>query len=102
MGRQGKMHSSPFHVETNQYKYAVENEVPSIKKKIAYDCPNYIVSSGFCRLWNSGGDGLCKEFKCKYYRKSLQCQQICNDCAYSFKGKCEHPKKPKEFRACSH
>lgn len=48
-------------------------------------------------MWNSGGDGLCKEFKCKYYRKSLQCQRVCNDCAYSYKGNCKHLKKPKGF-----
>lgn len=27
MARQGKMHSSPFHIESQQYMYAVEHEV---------------------------------------------------------------------------
>ena len=32
MSRQGKMHGSPFHVETKQYKYAIEKGTPVVEK----------------------------------------------------------------------
>ena len=90
MPKQGKLHSSPFHVETIQYKYAIEHEndgyvIPTSK----VEC-NHKTGKQICRLWNSGFK-MCTAHKCHYNQLSMRrTGESCCTCAYYWK-KCVHP-----------
>ena len=93
MARQGKMNSSPFHIETRAYKYAVEheNEGYQILEK-QNDCTFYSAKTEHCTLWNSGYQ-LCNKHRCRFRISGLRRLGNCASCAYCYKG-CQHPKKP--------
>ena len=91
MGRQGKMHGSPFHVESPQYRYAIEHEYTIQSTPVK--CDNLSERSGHCNLWNIEYTS-CTSHRCKYYRVDLQRTNTCLDCAYSYEKKCFHPKHP--------
>lgn len=94
MGRQGKMHSSPFHVESARYKYAVEHELENYAiQSIPVKCVHRSRESGHCNLWNIKYSS-CTPHRCKYYNSALQRTSICSDCAYFYDKKCFHPKRP--------
>ena len=94
-GRQGKLHSAPFHTESHQYKYAIENENKGYEVKHELPaCKYFNIATKKCSLWNSGQD-LCASYKCGYYREELQKDRTCNECAYCWNKKCVH-------KRCSH
>ncbi len=108
MSRQGKMHGSPFHVETKQYKYAIENENEDYQpKRIEVDCEFYSHGGYKCLKWNSGSQN-CKYFKCRYYLKKHPRKEnsptryiSCMSCKYNSGKKCIHPKKPSSIKLAS-
>lgn len=88
MARQGKLSGSPFQIENQFRKYAIEHE--------SYDChfgndkPNckyFQLSSNGCSLYNSGLK-QCAPHKCKYHRHELRRKNTCNQCAFFFGNKC--------------
>ena len=88
MARQGKMHSSPFHIESQQYMYAVEHEVePQHNTKVIPDCEYVDSTKNMCRKWNSGTQ-KCESYKCMFMNKELRRQATCKVCAYHYKGLC--------------
>lgn len=99
MARQGKMHSSPFHIETASYKYAIEHESDDcVSRSSAIDC-KHIVSNHNCNLWNSGFT-KCMSFKCRHYQKIMQrVDARCSLCAFYFEKNCHHPHKPLKDKA---
>lgn len=92
MARQGKMHSSPFHVESPRYKYAIEHEVTPIKEQ-PIKCPYLNAPANVCLLWNSGLK-RCFPYKCKYNKKDGK-PSCCTSCAYCIEDTCFHAKKQK-------
>ena len=93
MSRQGKLHSSPFHVESAQYKYAVEHESDY---NITYDsikCDELHARTQYCLLWNSGFI-RCSYYKCKYFNVKNQTCSNCSECAFFYMKRCFHPKCP--------
>lgn len=94
MSRQGKMHSSPFHVESSQYKYAIEheNEGYSVCSE-RVECDSLNGKTKYCKLWNIGCIS-CISWKCAYYNASLRRNASCNECAFYYSKKCFHPKRP--------
>lgn len=94
MARQGKMHSSPFHVESPMYKYAIEHENDNCQPtQEAIKC-DHLYSAHNCRLWNSGLS-KCYAFKCRYHQKNLRrSKATCAMCAHYYDKKCLHEKKP--------
>ena len=94
MARQGKMHSSPFHVESSMYKYAIEHENDDCQPVQEVVKCDYRYAAHNCRLWNSGCS-KCYAFKCLYHQKNLRrSKATCAMCAYYFDRKCLHEKKP--------
>lgn len=94
MARQGKMHSSPFHVETPMYKYAIEHENDNFQPAHEAIKCDQLYSGHNCRLWNSGLS-KCAAFKCLYHQKGLQrANANCSLCAHYYDKKCLHEKKP--------
>lgn len=94
MGNKGKMSHSPFHIESAQYKYAVENENNDITlkpKKI--DCEYHSHTGHRCTKWNSGTQD-CKAFKCLYHRKQKRENITCADCGFYMGNKCFYPSCP--------
>lgn len=96
MARQGKLHSSPFHVESPRYILAVEKENADyqLKQEIP-DCSHYDLSRKLCRLWNSGNK-LCAPYKCRYNNETAQRSASCEDCAFYYEQYCYHVKGPKK------
>ena len=94
MAHKGKMTSSPFHVESPMYKYAIEHENDNYKMSPdAVKC-NQLYSAHNCRLWNSGLS-KCAAFKCLYHQKNLRrSKATCAMCAHYYDKKCLHEKKP--------
>ena len=94
MAHKGKMTSSPFHVETPMYKYAIEHENGNYKvQENAVTCDQLYLGHN-CRLWNSG-HSKCYAFKCLYHQKNLRRSKAnCGMCAYYYDKKCLHEKKP--------
>ena len=88
------MHSSPFHVESPMYKYAIEHENDHYQPtQDAVKC-NQLYSGHNCRLWNSG-HSKCYSFKCLYHQKNLRrSKATCAMCAHYYDKKCLHGKKP--------
>lgn len=96
MARQGKMHSSPFHIESQQYMYAVEHEVePQHNTKVIPDCEYVDSTKNMCRKWNSGTQ-KCESYKCMFMNKELRRQATCKVCAYHYKGLCYRPDNAKQ------
>lgn len=94
MARQGKMHSSPFHVESPMYKYAVEHENDAYQLQEEVTKCDHLYCAQNCRLWNSG-HAKCYAFKCLYHQKNLRrSKATCAMCAHYFDKKCLHEKKP--------
>lgn len=94
MARQGKMHSSPFHVESSMYKYAIEHENDDCQPVQEIVKCDYRYASHNCRLWNSG-HSKCYAYKCLYHQKNLRRNKAtCAMCAHYFDRKCLHEKKP--------
>ena len=94
MARQGKMHSSPFHVETPMYKYAIEHENDNCQPAQEVINCDQLYATHNCRLWNSGLS-KCYAFKCLYHQKNLRrSKATCSMCAYYYDKKCLHEKKP--------
>ena len=94
MGRQGKMHGSPFHVETQFYKYAVEHDgIDNIKSENP-KCEYWTPGSGVCKKWNVANGKLCKHFVCHFYKTEMRRKNICAQCAFCYNLKCKHPKCP--------
>ena len=94
MARQGKLHSSPFHVETVQYMYAIEHEneseyVPSSEPVCAFH--NRVKRR--CEKWNSGYP-QCESHRCRYLNSSTRRHAVCSDCAFCYCDKCFHQKAP--------
>lgn len=94
MARQGKMHSSPFHVESAQYKYAIEheNEGYPIRSEII-DCDALNIKTKHCTLWNTG-HRRCVSYKCIYFNTNLRRATDCTTCAFYFEKRCFHPNCP--------
>ena len=91
---QGKMHSSAFHVESAQYKYAVEHETDDcIPKSQLVNCKYFNSSTKMCSLWNSGKQ-RCSSHNCLKFNPSLRRQTSCEDCAFYYGQKCFCKKKP--------
>ncbi len=90
MSRQGKLHSSPFHVESSRYIFAVEKENSGYEPKNEDTTCEYRHGS-VCRLWNSGYK-TCASFKCRYHRESLRRSFTCDDCGFIYNSKCRHSK----------
>ena len=93
MAHKGKMNSSPFHVESVTYAYAIEHEnsgynVP--EKAVKCDC--LVRSTNACTLWNSGYKN-CFAYKCRYGGGIKKRDARCKSCAFYLK-KCRNPKKP--------
>lgn len=96
MARQGKMHSSPFHIESQQYMYAVEHEVePQHNTKVIPDCEYIDSTKSMCRKWNSGTQ-KCESYKCPFIHEDLRRQASCKACAYHYKGLCYRPDNAKQ------
>ena len=98
MGK-GKLHCSPFHVETANYKYAIEHENDDCQGGVfLIQCQYLSNSTKRCDLWNSGRSKSCAQFGCKYLtlHEHLQASS-CLKCAYCFESKCFHPKKPRDI-----
>ena len=95
MARQGKLHSSPFHIETASYMYAIEHENDGYAiKREATECAYVDKSKTRCSLWNSGF-GKCFAFKCPYKQSELQRSNAkCGVCAFFYNGKCKQPLNP--------
>ena len=94
MSRQGRMHGSPFHVETSRYKYAVEHEVePYPFSKQRPNCTYYINTNHSCSLWNSGFS-QCNSHKCPYLRDGLRRHGTCLECAFFYNEVCYNNHKP--------
>jgi hypothetical protein len=84
------MSHSPFHVEDQFYKYAIEHENdPYPEQKLLPSCPHYRRSNNMCLLYNSGYQ-VCLSFKCRFYKKDLRRDTDCTKCAYYVEGKCRH------------
>lgn len=93
MARQGKLHSSPFHIESRQYKYAIEHEVEPFPVRPTYaDCP-YLDRNRLCSLWNSG-NLTCNGHKCAFAKNGLRRSCSCEKCAFFFMGSCFEAHKP--------
>lgn len=97
MSRQGKLHSSPFHIESLQYKYAIEHENDgyAIPQRII-QCRYRIKSTNACTLWNSGYK-YCLAHKCKVVNDHAH-GKPCKECAFFFSD-CKHPNKPLREKA---
>jgi len=94
MTRQGKMHSSPFHVETSSYKYAIEHENDGyLVTQAPVKCPHLLRSTNACSLWNSGYE-KCMAFKCPYIGGTEQRNTSCQKCAFFYQKKCCNPMRP--------
>ena len=94
MARQGKMHGSPFHVENQFYKYAVEHDgVDNIKSEHP-NCEYWTPGSSVCKKWNVANGKLCKHFVCRFYKTETRRKNICAQCAFCYNLKCKHPKRP--------
>jgi len=92
VARQGKFHSSPFHIENWAYKYAVEHENGDFAvPHEVIQCENRVNSTNGCKLWNSGLQ-TCMPHKCPVLN-GVQCSRECGQCAYYY-SECKHPKRP--------
>lgn len=94
MARQGKMHSSPFHVENQFYKYAVEHDGVDNIKSDNPKCEYWTPGSGVCKKWNVANGKLCKHFVCRFYKTETRRKNVCAQCAFCYNLKCKHPKRP--------
>lgn len=94
MARQGKMHGSPFHVENQFYKYAVEHDGVDNVKADNPKCEYWTPGSSVCKKWNVANGKLCKHFVCRYYRAETRRKNICAQCAFCYNLKCKHPTRP--------
>lgn len=92
MSHKGKMSSSPFHVENQFYKYAIEHEYElAVCKKSKPTCAHFVTKGGKCSFPLSGYD-LCNSIQCKYNCKSLRRKESCENCAYYLLKRCHHKK----------
>lgn len=88
----GKLSGSPFHVENQFYKYAIENETSDCRFSTnALNCEYCNLTSEICMLYNSGMKKCCP-FKCKYLHHELRRKNTCTQCAYFFRGECRNAK----------
>jgi len=90
-GRQGRMHGSPFHVESEFYKYAVEHEnegLPIQHESVKCGYRNKFL----CELWNSSF-GSCQSHRCLYIKRKSLPPKNCVECAFYNNGCC-HGKAP--------
>ena len=96
MARQGRMHSSPFHVESPQYKYAIEHEnkgYPTYSETVS--CDQLHLKTKCCRLWNAKQCGRrCLHYKCAYHDTTIQRDAACVGCAFFYNKRCFHFKCP--------
>ena len=94
MARQGKYNSSPFHVETAQYKYAIEHEVDSrLVQQSIVSCDSLDKSKTRCTRWNSGYS-KCENHRCLYYNEAKWRLATCEECAFFYETVCFHRNKP--------
>ena len=90
---QGKLHGSPFHVESRQYTYAIEHEtVDCYEKESPNACPYFEKNSKRCRLWNSGMQH-CIIKSCRFINDEQRAGKTCDSCAYCFQNECFMPLK---------
>lgn len=94
MARQGKMHGSPFHVENQFYKYAVEHDGVDKIKSEHPNCEYWTPGSSVCKKWNVANGKLCKHFVCRFYKTETRRKNICAQCAFCYNLNCKHPKRP--------
>ena len=94
MGRQGKMHGSPFHVENQFYKYAVEHESGCDFQSVKPQCEYYSSGAGICKKWNAYHGQRCRYFECRLHKKESQRKFSCTACAYFYSKKCFNSKCP--------
>lgn len=96
---QGKLHSSPFHIETSNYKYAIEHESDEYKRgTFLINCQYLVPSTNHCTLWNSGRSKSCAQFGCNYLTQHEHLKPLsCIPCAYCFENRCFSPKRPQDF-----
>ena len=95
MARQGKMHSSPFHVESRQYKYAIEHEVDTrlLKEEILPTCSFLDKTTLRCSKWNSGYS-KCQGHHCAVVEKKFGRNATCDSCGFFFDSVCYRQLKP--------
>ena len=96
MGRQGKLHSSPFHVESPTYKYAVEHEIDA--RTISYDLPECAwrdKTKTRCKKWNTGF-AKCENHRCPLINMERHRVAQCYECAYCYEEICYHQNVPEK------